>query len=79
VINRHPKVVKIPIFCTNCLYRKSKEDDSNLNLFNKEEWLCLGFEIVDPLDGAVSYHTCRKARKDSALCGAEGTGFKPRP
>lgn len=66
--------------CCNCRFRKDKnEGDKHLNVFTKEEWICLVFSIVDYLDGTITRHTCRKARKDASLCGPDGQWFKARP
>ena len=79
MINRHIKATKPNNLCKNCRYKKDKDDDRHLNIFTKEEWICLGFDLVDLLDGDVSYYTCRKARKDATLCGLEGKWFKAKP
>ena len=79
VINRHPKTEKENILCRNCRFKKEREVADNFKIFSKEEWLCLGFKIIDLLDGEVSYYTCRKARKDTALCGPDAQWFKVCP
>ncbi len=75
MINRKTPVSS-PKLCKNCIRREYLDGTF---VFPKDEWICRGSEIVDFLDGEVTYHTCRKARKDEKLCGPDGQWFKAKP
>lgn len=64
--------------CKNCQH-KMVEEDGYILTPTKEEWICLGYKIIDPLDGQITYYSCRKARKDEKLCGPEAQWFKIKP
>lgn len=79
MINRYPKKThKPPVLCINCRNSKANTGD-DLNVYSKEDWICLGFKIIDLLDGEVSHYTCRKARKEVALCGPDAVWFSVKP
>jgi hypothetical protein len=73
------KRIKSLVLCKNCLHKKDKAGDDHLSIYTKEEWICLGFGIIDLLDGSMSYYSCRKARRELTLCGVDGQWFKARP
>jgi hypothetical protein len=69
-----------PLLCKNCIHSRDKDErHTHFNDFTKEEWICKGYKIVDPLDGEVGYYTCRKARQNEQLCGQQAQWFKARP
>jgi hypothetical protein len=77
MINR-TQIHKPVRLCKDCLCAEKGESDV-LNSFTKEDWICVARKIIDLLDGGVTYHPCRKSRKDEKLCGADGQWYKAKP